>query len=235
VKLAFLPGELAGDVLLSKVKKSEEQGVILLQLLQSITGPFCLVRCRDILRPQRSRRAGMRLVIGSGVRSMPYHFPALHATLLNHPTTDRTPQWAGLSVPSMRLGLMVVRPYGGSFLMTTRLQYGENTYEARRIICLTVILPYDQGEYDLDETIDAKVVKLIDGIGKNCRVSKFQWLVSTDEPCGAIVQDLSHEGVQNVFAFSALVGTDWRFQCRPQGETDASEFDGIAAFLQQLD
>lgn len=66
-----------------------------------------------------------------------------------------------------------------------------------------------------------------------CQVSKFQWIVATDEPSGAIWQDLTHEGVQNVFVFSALVGMDWKFQCHPQCTDDEWEFDGLGAFLQR--
>ena len=85
----------------------------------------------------------------------------------------------------------------------------------------------------MDDAIVAKLVDLVSGIGPNCQVSKFQWIVATDEPSGAIWQDLTHEGVENVFVFSALVGTDWKFQCRPQCTDDEWEFDGLGAFLQR--
>ena len=58
---------------------------------------------------------------------------------------------------------------------------------------------------------------------------------ASGETCGAAAQDLRHEGVGTVLVFSALVGTDWEFWCKPQGKADGWEFDGVAAFLQQLE
>jgi len=115
-----------------------------------------------------------------------------------------------------------------------RWHYQNAEYHRNRVVCLTVIPPYAQAEYALDPAVEAKVVKLLDSVGQNCRVSKFQWLIATDEACGAIVQDLGHEGVENVLVFSALVGSDWKFWCNPRGEADEWEFDGVAAFLQRL-
>jgi len=114
-----------------------------------------------------------------------------------------------------------------------RLHHRGNEFHPRRVVCLTVVPSFAQTEYILDTAIETKVVKLVEGLGPNCRVSKFQWLVATGEACGAIVQDLGHEGVENVFVFSALVGADWTFWCKPKGKTDEWEFDGVAAFLQQ--
>jgi hypothetical protein len=113
------------------------------------------------------------------------------------------------------------------------LQYRGNGYHRRRVVCITVVPPYDQPQYAVEDRAEAKVIRLIDGLGPNCRVSKFQWLVATDEPCGAILQDLSHEGVDNVLVFSVLIANDWKFWCKPRNETDEWEFDGLAAFLQQ--
>jgi hypothetical protein len=114
-----------------------------------------------------------------------------------------------------------------------RLHHGGNDYHRRRVVCLTIVPSFTQAEYHLAPAVEAKVVKLVDGLGSNCRISKFQWLVATEEPCGAITQDLGHEGIENVLVFSALIGTDWKFWCKPQGNTDVWEFDGVAAFLQQ--
>ncbi len=114
-----------------------------------------------------------------------------------------------------------------------RFHHGGSEFHPHRVVCVTVVPSFDQTEYKLDAALEVKVVKLVEGLGPNCRVSKFQWLVATAEACGAITQDLGHEGVENVFVFSALVGTDWKFWCKPQGKADEWEFDGVAAFLQQ--
>jgi hypothetical protein len=65
---------------------------------------------------------------------------------------------------------------------------------------------------------------------RSLRTSLIEWQLVT---CGAIAQDLGHEGVENVLAFSTLVGTDWKLWCKPQSKADEWEFDGVAAFLQQ--
>jgi len=106
-------------------------------------------------------------------------------------------------------------------------------YHRWRVVCITVVPPYDQADYKLDPVVETKAVRLVTGLGPSCRVTKFQWLVATDEPCGGIAQDLTHEGVENVFVFSALIGAGWKFWCMPHGKTDEWEFDGVAAFLQQ--
>jgi hypothetical protein len=102
----------------------------------------------------------------------------------------------------------------------------------RRAVCITVIPSYERTDYSIDERIKTKLEHTVASLGPYCQVSKFQWLVATDESCKAIVQDLSHEGVENVFVFAALIDKDWQFNCKLQSETDAMEFDGIAAFLQ---
>ena len=114
-----------------------------------------------------------------------------------------------------------------------RVRLEGKEYHRRRVVCLTVVPSFEQTAYVMAPAVEAKVVKLVEGLGPNCRVSKFQWLVATDEPCGAISQDLGHEGVENVLVFSVLVGTDWTFCCKPRGKADEWEFDGVAAFLQQ--
>jgi hypothetical protein len=113
-----------------------------------------------------------------------------------------------------------------------QLRHQGAEYYPRRVVCVTVVPPYDKAEYAIDPNVEAKVVRLVTGLGHNCRVSKFQWLVATNEPCGGISQDLGHEGVENVFVFSALIGTDWKFWCKPRCNADEEEFDGVAAFLQ---
>jgi hypothetical protein len=115
----------------------------------------------------------------------------------------------------------------------TRLHHGGSEYHPRRVVCLTIVPSFQQPDYSIETEVETKVIKLVEGLGPNCRVSKFQWLVATDEPCGAITQDLGHEGVENVFVYSALIATDWKFWCKPQGRADEWEFDGVAAFLQQ--
>jgi hypothetical protein len=113
------------------------------------------------------------------------------------------------------------------------LQHHGTSYHLRRVVCITVVPSYDQSQYIVEDHVETKVRRLIEGLGPNCRVSKFQWLIATDEPCGAILQDLSHEGVDNVLTFSMLIATDWKFWCKPRNETDEWEFDGLGAFLQQ--
>jgi hypothetical protein len=113
------------------------------------------------------------------------------------------------------------------------LDHAGTEYHPRRVVCIIIVPSYDQPTYKIEPTVEAKVAKLVAGLGPSCRVSKFHWLVATEEPCGAITQDLGHGGVQNVFVFSLLVGTDWKFWCKPQGKIDEREFDGVAAFLQQ--
>ena len=113
-----------------------------------------------------------------------------------------------------------------------KLRHGDNDYHPQRVVCVTVLPSYDQADYRLDAAVEAKVVKLLTGLGPNCRVSKFQWLVATAEACGAITQDLGHEGLENVLVFSALIGTDWKFWCKPECKADEWEFDGVAVFLQ---
>ena len=113
------------------------------------------------------------------------------------------------------------------------LQHRGASYHSRRVVCITVVPSYEQSQYVVEDHVETKVLRLIEGLGPNCRVSKFQWLIATDEPCGAILQDLSHEGVDNVLTFSMLIANDWKFWCRPSSETDEWEFDGLAAFLQQ--
>jgi hypothetical protein len=113
-----------------------------------------------------------------------------------------------------------------------RLHQGAGEYYTRRVVSLTVIPSFDQTGYILDPTVEAKLIKLVANLGPNCRVTKFHWLIATDEACGGIIQDLNHEGVENVLVFSALVGTDWKFWCKPHGETDNWEFDGVGVFLQ---
>ena len=114
-----------------------------------------------------------------------------------------------------------------------KLHYQGKEYYPRRVVCITVVPSYVQPEYAIDDAVEAKLIDLVSGMGPNCQVSKFQWLVATDEPSGAIWQDLTHEGVENVFVFSALVGSDWKFQCRPKCTDDEWEFDGLGAFLQK--
>ncbi len=113
------------------------------------------------------------------------------------------------------------------------LQYRGNCYHPRRVVCITVVPSYGQPEYAIDAQVEAKVIRLVGGVGPSCRVSRFQWFVATDEPCGAIQQDLAHEGIDNVFTFRLLLANDWRFWCKPRNETDEWEFDGLAAFLQK--
>ncbi len=113
------------------------------------------------------------------------------------------------------------------------LQYQDKEYYPRRVVFITVVVSYSQSDYTIDDAIEVKLVDLVRSIGPNCRVSKFQWLVATDEPSGAIWQDLTHEGVENVFVLSAIVGSDWKFKCRPKCTDDEWEFDGLAAFLQR--
>jgi hypothetical protein len=105
-------------------------------------------------------------------------------------------------------------------------------YHPQRVVCVTIVPPYTKSEYEIDKAVEAKVVRLVNGLGENCRVCKFQWFVATDEPCGGITQDLGHEGVENVFVFSVLVGTDWQLWTKSQSVTDDWEFEGLAAFLQ---
>ena len=114
-----------------------------------------------------------------------------------------------------------------------KLYYQGKEYYPRRVVCITVVPSYVQPEYAIDDAVEAKLIDLVSGMGPNCQVSKFQWLVATDEPSGAIWQDLTHEGVENVFVFSAIVGSDWKFQCRPKCTDDEWEFDGLGAFLQK--
>jgi hypothetical protein len=95
-----------------------------------------------------------------------------------------------------------------------------------------VVPPYDQADYKLDSVVETKAVKLVTGLGPCCQVTKFHWLVATDEPCGGIAQDLTHEGVGNVLVISSLIGADWKFWCKRRGKTDEWAFDCLAAFLQ---
>jgi hypothetical protein len=106
-------------------------------------------------------------------------------------------------------------------------------YHRTRVVCVTLVPCYEEKEYKIDAAIETKVDRLVTSLGPNCRVSKFQWMVATQEPCGAIAQDLDHEGIQNVFVFAALIGTDWKFCCKPLNAIDEWEFDGLGAFLQQ--
>jgi hypothetical protein len=106
-------------------------------------------------------------------------------------------------------------------------------YHSRRVVCVTVVPPYNQALYAIDKGVEATVIELLQGLGPYCRVSKHQWLVATDEPCGGIRQELEHRGVENVFVFAVLLDSDWQFSCKPKSEIDEWEFDGIAAFLQQ--
>ncbi|MFN3152182.1 hypothetical protein [Bremerella sp.] len=114
-----------------------------------------------------------------------------------------------------------------------RLKLDDREYHLQRIVCLTIVPSFEQVEYRLAPEVESTIVKQVEELGPNCRVSKFQWLIATAEPCGAITQDLGHQGIENVLVFSTLVGTDWKFWCKPQGEVDEWEFDGVAAFLQQ--
>jgi hypothetical protein len=114
-----------------------------------------------------------------------------------------------------------------------KLYYQGKEYYPRRVVCITVVPSYNQPEYAIDDALEVKLIDLLSGIGPNCQVSKFQWLVATNEPSGAIWQDLTHEGVKNVFVLSAIVGSDWKFQCHPKCTDDEWEFDGLAAFLQR--
>jgi hypothetical protein len=113
------------------------------------------------------------------------------------------------------------------------LKHNDDAYLPRRIVCVTIVPAYGEAEYKLDPSIETKLITLLAALGPNCRVSKFQWLVATDEASGGISQDLVHEGVENVLVFSALVGTDWKFCCSPKGLADDWEFDGIGSFLQR--
>lgn len=115
-----------------------------------------------------------------------------------------------------------------------RLPDGQ-AYHAQRVVCLTLVPSFGQSAYTLDPAVEARVVKLVRYLGPHCRVNKFQWLVATDEPCGGIAQDLDHEGVPNVLVFSVRIAMDWTFRCKPLCTADEWEFDGVAAFLQQLD
>ena len=115
----------------------------------------------------------------------------------------------------------------------TRLRRDGKEYHLRRVVCLTAVPSFEQIAYSLGPATEAKVVKFVGGLGPNCRISKFQWLVVTSESCETLALGLGEAGVKNVLVFSVLVGTDWRFWCTMQGKDDEWEFDGVAAFLQQ--
>jgi hypothetical protein len=103
----------------------------------------------------------------------------------------------------------------------------------QRVVCITLVPAYNQPLYTIDKGVEAKVIELLTGLGPYCRVSKHQWLVATNEPCGGIWQELEHTNAGNVLVFAFLMESEWKFSCNPNSEIDEWEFDGLAAFFQQ--
>lgn len=114
-----------------------------------------------------------------------------------------------------------------------KIQHRGKEYHPRRVVCITVVPPYNQPLYAIDKGVEAKIIELLHGLGPYCRVSKHQWLVATDEPTGGIWQELEHSGMGNVLVFAMLLESGWRFSCKALSEIDEWEFDGIAAFFQR--
>jgi hypothetical protein len=110
----------------------------------------------------------------------------------------------------------------------------EFNYSPRRAVCITAIPLHDQDRYSIDEKVERKLLTIIHDLGPNCRIGKFQWLVASNEPCGGIKQELVHGGVDNVLVFGLLIDPDFNLCCLPTTERDAKEFDGIAAFFQNV-
>ena len=65
--------------------------------------------------------------------------------------------------------------------MAEVLTHGNYEYHPNRAVCVTIVPPYDQPDYAIDPAIETKVIRMMDGLGPNCRVSKFQWLGRVDK------------------------------------------------------
>jgi len=63
-----------------------------------------------------------------------------------------------------------------------KLQYQSREYYPRRVVFITVVPSYNQQAYAIGDAIVAKLVDLVSGIGPNCQVSKFQWIVPRTSP-----------------------------------------------------
>lgn len=113
------------------------------------------------------------------------------------------------------------------------IQHQDKDYHLQRVVCVTVVPPYNQALYLIDKGVEAQIIELLHGLGPYCRITKHQWMVATDEPCENIWKQLDDGEAGNVLVFAMLIESNWQFCCKPMTEIDEWEFDGVGVFFQK--